>query len=144
MSEFLHDYLISNLGVNFFVPDFCLNIGWNIMDHDLKFDTENDSSIIWNCSLCQNKKGRPCNLSMPQKQVYHTEHDFKDHYDRTCHICFWEFTSKMSRDQHQGRHSDGVSKECKSLCSLCGKTFKVRNFAIYFWIYIEDISYVIK
>ena len=76
-------------------------------------------SMVWECSLCQYSKERP------KPVVYENQNYFKDHYDRTCHICFSEFTNKTTKDRHQLRHSDGISSECKSLCSLCGKTFKV-------------------
>ena len=93
------------------------------MDHDTK-DAKVDDPVVWECSLCHNKR-RKRGAKAAGKSIYYNQNDFKDHYDRTCHICFSEFTSKISKDQHQVRHSDGISSDCKSLCSLCGKKFKV-------------------
>ena len=95
----------------------------DFMAQDTKDATE-DYSMVWECSLCQNKR-RKHGGKAARKTVYYDQNDFKDHYDRTCHICCSEFTSKISKDQHQVRHSDGISSDCKSLCSLCGKKFKV-------------------
>ena len=94
------------------------------MDQNLTNGTH-DSSVIWECSLCRGNRAKSSNTATSQKRLYCNQNDFKDHYDRTCHICFAEFTSKISKDQHQVTHSDGISKDCKSLCSLCGKKFKV-------------------
>ena len=90
-----------------------------------KDDITEAQSIIWVCGLCCNSRGKSFNFKAQQNEIYDNQNDFKDHYDRTCHICFSEFTSKITKDKHQISHSDGISKGYKSLCSLCGKKFKV-------------------
>ena len=90
-----------------------------------KNDTIDETSIIWECGLCHDGRGKSSKNTVPRYEIYHNQNDFKDHYDRTCHICFSEFTSKLTKDKHQISHSSGISKDYKSLCSLCGKKFKV-------------------
>ena len=82
--------------------------------------------MMWQCNLCS-KRGKNAATKGTKRNVFRYTHQdtFKDHYDRTCHICFAEFTNKMSKDCHQVQHSNGISSNCKSLCSLCGKKFKV-------------------
>ena len=90
--------------------------------------TTDGPPLIWECGLCRDARGKASNFTMQQFEIFHSQNDFKDHYDRTCHICFSEFTSKITKDKHQISHSDGISKDYKSLCSLCGKKFKVICF----------------
>ena len=99
----------------------------------MKRDTDESTdkpSLIWECGICRDAKGKASDFGIQQYDVYHNQNDFKDHYDRTCHICFSEFTSKITKDKHQIGHSAGISKDYKSLCSLCGKKFKVTRFFI--------------
>ena len=96
-----------------------------------KNDTIDETSIIWECGLCHDGRGKSSKNTVPRYEIYHNQNDFKDHYDRTCHICFSEFTSKLTKDKHQISHSSGISKDYKSLCSLCGKKFKVMHFRLF-------------
>ena len=95
------------------------------MEASISYPEKDSPSVLWECTLCHSNSSH--NLFDDENPIYHHQSDFKDHYDRTCHICTSEFTSKISKDQHQLSHSDGISKTCKSLCSLCGKKFQVRN-----------------
>ena len=82
--------------------------------------TMDQHTEIWECNLCQT-------LHKQSKRVfYYSQNDFKEHYDQTCHICSSEFTTRLLKEEHQAQHSAGISVEFKSLCSLCGKKFKVQ------------------
>ena len=91
------------------------------MEAAISYSEKDSPSVLWECTLCHSNSSH--SLFDDENPIYHHQSDFKDHYDRTCHICLSEFTSKISKDQHQLSHSDGISKTCKSLCSLCGKKF---------------------
>ena len=95
------------------------------MDQEPKDATKEDDYLVWECSLCHNHQRRKHRTNKLRKSLFDDQNRFKDHYDRMCHICSSEFTSKISKDQHQKTHSNGISCTFKSLCSLCGKKFKV-------------------
>ena len=111
------------------------------MEAAIDYSEKDSPSVLWECTLCHSNSIH--NLFEDENPIYHHQSDFKDHYDRTCHICLSEFTSKISKDQHQLSHGEGISKTCKSLCSLCGKKFQVRNIYVSITFHTSVVNFLL-